>query len=104
MGAYHIALNAYDAVVILTGTGNLVLGGNPQNSLNPYYTPGSFFNTTTHTIRGGGAINAAVNNLGKIIADNGILSLGGLITNARELKADNATMVIAGGVTNQPGR
>jgi mucin-19 len=102
MGA-STSLNAYDAVVTLTGTGTLILGGHPQNSLNPYYSPGSFLNYTTHTIRGGGTINAAVNNKGKIIADNGILSIGGLITNAGELKADNATMVISGGVTNQTG-
>lgn len=102
MGA-STSLNAYDAVVTFMGAGTLVLGGHPQNSLNPYYAPGSFLNNTTHTIRGGGTINAAVNNKGKIIADNGVLSIGGLITNAGELKADNATMVIAGGVTNQLG-
>ena len=62
----------------LTGTGSVVLG-----PLSNSYLSGSagFINDTSHTIRGGGTIEATVTNKGNIIADNGTMVVTGNITN-----------------------
>jgi len=66
-------------VATLTGTGQVVLGGDLNNHLSRAYG-GSFVNDINHTIRGGGTINAPVTNNGKIIADNQTLQVNANIT------------------------
>lgn len=68
----------------LTGSGNLVMGGNINNILSGYLT-----NDTNHIIRGGGTIDAAITNLGNIIADNGTLKVNQPITGTGNISAQD---------------
>jgi hypothetical protein len=70
-------------VLTLNGTGSLSLNGNIHSRLVEPAGPlaVSFINGTGHTVRGGGTIDAGVENRGNIIADNGVLYINGNVTN-----------------------
>jgi hypothetical protein len=72
-------LTSYNFASTLTGTGQVVLGGKPGNMIREDYG-GTITNDTQHTIRGGGTINAPVVNKGKILGDNGILTINREVT------------------------
>ncbi len=84
------SLTASDGMVTLSGSGDLVLGGNINNYLSQS-GDGSFINDVNHTIRGGGQINADIANRNRIIADNGTLRINSTITNATESDTVEAT-------------
>ena len=70
-------LTSYNFAATLTGTGQVVLGGQPGNKIRQDYG-GTLTNDTLHTIRGGGAIEGiTLTNYGKIISDNGTLQISG---------------------------
>jgi hypothetical protein len=56
---------------ILTGTGKVTLGGDVNNIL----SGSSITNDVNHTIEGGGTISCLLGNLGKVVANNGILKI-----------------------------
>jgi hypothetical protein len=67
--------------VTIQGSGALSLGGLPDDSLNNAGWGGSFINTASHTIRGGGSISALSANQGQVIADNDTLSINCAVDN-----------------------
>ena len=60
-------LTAYNTLATLTGTGQVVLGGNLNNRLRQDYG-GTLVNDTDHTIKGGGTIEVGTTNKGTIVA------------------------------------
>ena len=96
---YYTRMVAQDASVTLTGTGSLVLGG-PGAYLEMSNSTDKFINEVQHTIRGGGAISAALTNKGTVIADNELLTMSGAISNTGSIRAENATLVLYGPLAN----
>ena len=82
--------------VTFTGAGQVVLGASGQNRMNYNGTyGGSFVNELGHTIRGGGRIQAAVENNGTLRADNGTMNVEAAVTGQGQVEiADGATMSI----------
>jgi hypothetical protein len=72
----------------LTGLGKLVLGGN----LNNIISGSPFKNDLNHAIEGGGTINSLFWNLGKVIANNGILKITGGVGSAEGSEASLGSM------------
>ncbi len=64
--------------VTFQGSGTLILGGHPGDSLNNAgFGGGNFINSPGHTIRGGGSLAALSVNQGNVVADNGNLWISG---------------------------
>jgi hypothetical protein len=88
------------APVTLTGTGSLTLGGNINNQLvNAGVSTQIFINSSLHTIQGGGTIAAPMTNNGKLIANNGTMSLSGMVSGGGSVKVlDGATLLATPGL------
>jgi hypothetical protein len=88
------------APVTLTGPGSLTLGGNINNQLgNAGVSTQIYINDALHTIQGGGTIGTATTNNGKIIANNGTMSLTGMVSGSGSVEVlDGATLLSTPGL------
>jgi len=92
-------LTSYNVASTLTGTGELVLGGKAGNRIREDYG-GTLTNDTQHTIRGGGTIDAPIVNRGKILGDNGILTINRDVTADGSVRfANHATLDLNANLT-----
>jgi hypothetical protein len=91
---------AAHAPVTFTGTGSVTMGGNINNQLgNAGVSTQIFINDSLHTIQGGGTIATATTNNGKIIANNGTMSLTGMVSGSGSVDVmDNATLYAGPGL------
>jgi hypothetical protein len=88
----RLGLNLGNTTATFTGSGALVLSGYPGNQLNADIGA-NIINDVDHTIRGGGAVSAALLNNGRLIADDQTLLLGYPITgNGSIWVADGAAL------------
>jgi hypothetical protein len=90
VGAYLAVHNP----VTLTGTGSVTMGADSTNQMNGSGSLGQgFTNDSMHTIQGGGTINCSVVNHGKLIINNGTMSLIGMVSGSGAVSVmDNATL------------
>lgn len=79
----------------ITGTGTLRLGGFGNEARLQLPDGFIFTNGPEHTIAGGGRIDASINNLGRVVADSGTLSLNGidLVVNSGTLEARDDSLL-----------
>lgn len=103
-GAMHINPDGIDADTGLsffynnasiTGAGTLRLGGFGNDARLELPDGFMFTNGPGHTIAGGGRIDASINNLGRIVADSGTLSLNGIdrVVNSGTLEARDDSLL-----------
>ena len=88
------------APVTLTGTGSVTMGGDINNQLsNAGVSTQIFINDSMHTIQGGGTIATTTTNNGKIIANNGTMSLAGMVSGSGSVDVlDGATLYAGPGL------
>ena len=87
------------APVTLTGTGSVTMGGDINNQLgNAGVSTQIYINDSSHTIQGGGTIATATINNGKIIANNGTMSLTGMVTGSGSVDVHGATLSVTPGL------
>ena len=90
---------AAHAPVTFTGTGNVTMGGNINNQLgNAGVSTQIYTNDSLHTIQGGGTIATATTNHGKIIANNGTMSLTGMVSGSGSVDVLDARATMRGRV------